>query len=224
MPENLERMKDFYAAIIFAVSLLAVTVVVLVFKYEQQRVYANVLKAESQAVHTRAETLELEVERRADIAKRSAEANLERARQAREMLEKARANNALTQKQMIDAMNAQLEREAEAREAAQRASAELIEQRDKLARAAVETRRELEKLQKIKVGAPTAEINRMRKLLKEREDEIARLKRRQKELEELYARAEAAQRRTELEIEERGGVVKLPKARRVVSPNMRSGM
>ncbi len=217
-------MKDFYAAIIFAVSLLAVTVVVLVFKYEQQRVYANVLKAESQAVHTRAETLELEVERRADIAKRSAEANLERARQAREMLEKARANNALTQKQMIDAMNAQLEREAEAREAAQRASAELIEQRDKLARAAVETRRELEKLQKIKVGAPTAEINRMRKLLKEREDEIARLKRRQKELEELYARAEAAQRRTELEIEERGGVVKLPKARRVVSPNMRSGM
>lgn len=216
-------MKDFYGAIIFAISLLAVTVVVLVFKYEQQRAYAHALKAESMAVHTRANTMELEVERRAVVAKKSVEANLERARQAREMLERAKANNAMTQKQIIAAMNSQLEREAEAREAAQRASVELIEQRDNLAKAAVETRKELERLQKIKVGSPTREINRMRKLLSEREAEIERLKKRQKELEELYAKAEAAQRNTEAAIVQKGGEITLHKSRRI-SPNIRSGM
>lgn len=217
-------MREFYAAIIFAVSLLAVTVVVLVFKYGQQHAYTKALEAESAAVHTRA-NIEMEAARRADAVRRSVEENLEKARQAREMLEKAKASSAMTQKQIIDAMNAQLEREAEAREAAQKASVELIEQRDELARAVGRTRAELQRLRDVKkdTPVPSLEITRLQKLLREREAEIERLKVRQAELERLHLQAVEAQKRTELEIEARGGKVTLAKSRRVISPNLRSG-
>lgn len=216
-------MKDFYAAIIFAVSLLAFTVVVLVFKYGQQRVYTRVLEAENEASQTRVSTIEMEAERRAVLAKQRAERNLVKARQAKEMLEKARAKNDMTQKQVIDAMNAQLEREAEARISAEKASVELIAQRDELAKAVGKTRKALEDLQGQKKSTSVTEIERMRKLLREREAEIERLKKRQAELEALRAIAFEAQKKTEEEIESRGGTVTLPWSRRVFSPNIRVG-
>jgi hypothetical protein len=57
----------------------------------------------------------------------------------------------------------------------------------------------------------------MQKLLKDREAEIERLKRRQAELEAMNARAREAQIQTEKEIEKRGGIVLLPRHKRIFS-------
>lgn len=219
-------MKDLNGSFIFAVCLLAFTALVFFFKYGQQRVHSSVLEMEKMASETAAMNLEKEVERRTQItaeAEKTAKKNIERAEQARRMLENARKESELSQKELLDSLNAQLEREAEARLAAENASKELATQRDLLSRAAEETRKSLEKLLAQKQNSNAAEIERMKKLLAEKEKEIEALKLRQAELEKMRAKAEDAQRKTETEILDRGGQISLPKNRRIISPNIRSG-
>ena len=60
-------------------------------------------------------------------------------------------------------------------------------------------------------------------LLREREAEIERLKKRQAELEFLRQQAYEAQRRTEMEIAARGGTISVPRAKLILSPNIRTG-
>ena len=115
-------MKDLQGTFIFAVCLLAFTVVVLIFKYGQERAQSQILKAENLATQNMALSVEMEAARKAQeadrlsrIAQQSAQKNLENARQAREMLERAKKQNSLGQKELIDKLNAQLEREADAR-------------------------------------------------------------------------------------------------------------
>ncbi|MFR6034493.1 MAG: hypothetical protein ACLUKN_15775 [Bacilli bacterium] len=85
-----------------------------------------------------------EADRLSRIAQQSAQKNLENARQAREMLERAKKQNSLGQKELIDKLNAQLEREADARLSAQKASEELSKQRDELRKAVESTKEALE--------------------------------------------------------------------------------
>lgn len=228
MPTNaiVRAMKDLNGSFIFAVCLLAFTALVFFFKYGEQRLHSSALEKERIASETVAINLEKEVERRIQIteeAEKVARKNMERAEQARKMLESARKESELSQKELLDSLNSQLEREAEARLAAENASKELAVQRDILSKTADETRKSLEKLQAQKQDSNAAEIKRMQKLLAEKEKEIEALKLRQAELERMRIQAEAAQRKTEAEIIDKGGQVSLPKHKRILSPNIRSG-
>lgn len=226
-----ERKKDLQGTFIFAVCLLAFTVVVLIFKYGQERAQSQILKAENLATQNMALSVEMEAARKAQeadrlsrIAQQSAQKNLENARQAREMLERAKKQNSLGQKELIDKLNAQLEREADARLSAQKASEELSKQRDELRKAVESTKEALEKLRAQKPADDSASrIAQMQQLLREREAEIERLKKRQAELEFLRKQAYEAQRRTEMEIAARSGTVSVPRAKLILSPNIRTG-
>jgi len=221
-------MKDLQGSLIFAICLLAFTAVVFFFKYGQERAQSQVLEVESAAAKNRALTMEKEISRRAEeaermgrIAQQSAVANYEKAKQAREMLAKAKSSTELSQKEIVDKLNAQLEREADARISAEKASVELAKQRDVLKKTVAETRQALEKLRAQKTNQDTAKISGMQKLLKEREDEIEALKKRQAELERIMRESRASQLATEREIENRGGLVLLPRHKRILSPNIR---
>ncbi len=224
-------MKDLQGTFIFAVCLLAFTVVVLIFKYGQERAQSRILKAENLATQNIALSVEMEAARKAQeadrlsrIAQQSAQKNLENVRKAREMLERAKSQNSLSQKELIDKLNAQLEREADARLSAQKASEELSKQRDELRKAVENTKEALEKLRAQKpVDDSASKIAQMQQLLREREAEIERLKKRQAELEFLRQQAYEAQRRTEMEISARGGTISVPRAKLILSPNIRTG-
>ncbi len=224
-------MKDLQGTFIFAVCLLAFTVVVLIFKYGQERAQSRILKAENLATQNIALSVEMEAARKAQeadrlsrIAQQSAQKNLENVRKAREMLERAKSQNSLSQKELIDKLNAQLEREADARLSAQKASEELSKQRDELRKAVENTKEALEKLRAQKpVDDSASKIAQMQQLLREREAEIERLKKRQAELEFLRQQAYEAQRRTEMEIAARGGTISVPRAKLILSPNIRTG-
>ncbi len=218
-------MKDLNGSFIFAVCLLAFTALVFFFKYGSERVQTNVLKAEVRASETTAMNLEREMSRHAEVGARAEEEarkNIEKANQAKKMLERARAESAMSKKELLDSLNAQLEREAEARLSAEKALAELAKQRDILRKTVENTRKSLEDLRAQKQAQSSEEIRKMKKLLKEKEAEIVRLKSRQSELEELRARAAEIQKMTEEEILERGGQVLLPRNKRILSPNIRS--
>ncbi len=218
-------MKDLQGTFIFAICLLAFTAVVFFFKYGQQRAQSRVLEAENLAAQNMALNIEkkaAEADRASRIARARAEENLKKAKEAREMLEKAKSQSALTQQQIVERLNAQLEREAEARISAQKASEELVVQRDLLSQSVAETKRALELLRAQRKSENAAEISRMRKLLKEREDEIAALRIKAAALEKLCRQAEEAQMRTEAEIESRGGVVTLSRNKRILPPSLRS--
>ena len=162
-----------------------------------------------------------EAERLSRIAQKSAESNMEKARIAREMLEKSKRTSALTQKEIVDKLNAQLEREADARLSAEKASAELAKQRDILTKAVAQTKSDLQKLKDLQGSvnnkSSSQRILAMQKLLKDREAEIERLKKRQAELEAMNALAREAQMQTEKEIEKHGGIVLLPRHKRIFS-------
>jgi hypothetical protein len=221
-------MKDFQGSLIFAMCLLALTAVVFFFKYGQERAETIRLEAETEIVQNKVYDIEkkanietAEAERLSRIAQKSAENNMEKARIAREMLEKSKRTSALTQKEIVAKLNAQLEREADARLSAEKASAELAKQRDILTKAVAQTKSDLQKLKdmqgSINDKSSSQRILAMQKLLKDREAEIERLKKRQAELEAMNARAREAQIQTEKEIEKRGGIVLLPRHKRIFS-------
>ena len=221
-------MKDFQGSLIFAMCLLALTAVVFFFKYGQDRAETIRLEAETEIVQNKVHDIEkkanletAEAERLSRIAQKSAESNMEKARIAREMLEKSKRTSALTQKEIVDKLNAQLEREADARLSAEKASAELAKQRDVLTKAVAQTKSDLQKLKDLQGSvndkSSSQRILAMQKLLKDREAEIERLKKRQAELEAMNALAREAQMQTEKEIEKRGGIVLLPRHKRIFS-------
>lgn len=222
-------LKDLQGTFIFAVCLLAFTAIVFFFKYGQERAQSRILVAENIATQNKVLNVEIESARRAReaerisrIAEESAKANIEKARQARDMLDKAKASSAVTQKEVVDRLNSQLEREADARIAAEKASAELAAQRDILRRAMTDTKESLEKLMEQKSKHSSSEILRMRNLLKDREREIEALKKRQAELERLRDEAIRAQLSTTREIESRGGVITVSRNKLIYSPAIRS--
>lgn len=63
-------MKDLQGTFIFAVCLLAFTVVVLIFKYGQERAQSQILKAENLATQNMALSVEMEAARKAQEADR----------------------------------------------------------------------------------------------------------------------------------------------------------
>ena len=70
------------------------------------------------------------------------------AQQAREMLEKSKRQSELTQMELVKNLNSQLEREADARIAAEKASKELQKQRDILKIAVEDAKSALDELKK----------------------------------------------------------------------------
>ena len=219
-------MKDIHGSLIFALCLLAFTVNVFILKYGQERAQSQILEEETKTAQTRAMTVERkadEAERKTRLAQEAAADNIRKAREAREMLERAKRTSSLTQKEIVSKLNAQLEREADARLSAEKAYAELLKQRDILDKTVAQTKSDLERLraQKSTRSESLDRLENMRKLLKSRESEIEALKLRQAELERLNAAALEAQSATEREIERRGGIVLLPHHKRILSPNVR---
>ena len=143
----------------------------------------------------KAERRAKEAERLSKIARQSAEENMRKAQQAREMLEKSKRQSELTQMELVKNLNSQLEREADARIAAEKASKELQKQRDILKIAVEDAKSALDELKKRGAEDGGAEIARMQDLLAQREAEIERLKKRQAELERLRMEAEESQRK-----------------------------
>lgn len=102
------KMKELQNTFILAICLLAFTTVVFFFKYGKERAQSKALEAENIASQTlvydmkkRAEQRAEEAERLSKIAKQSAEANMLKAKQAREMLEKSKRQSELTQKELV---------------------------------------------------------------------------------------------------------------------------
>ncbi len=222
------KMKELQNTFILAICLLAFTTVVFFFKYGKERAQSKALEAENIASQTlvydmkkRAEQRAEEAERLSKIAKQSAEANMLKVKQAREMLEKSKRQSELTQKELVKNLNAQLEREADARIAAENASKELQKQRDILRLAVSDAKSALDELKKKKQSSGDIEIARMQDLLAQREAEIERLKKRQSELERLRIEAEKSQRKTEEQLRSRGVVPTLPRSKLLLlSPNV----
>ena len=216
------KMKELQNTFILAICLLAFTTVVFFFKYGKERAQSKALEAENIASQTlvydmkkRAEQRAEEAERLSKIAKQSAEANMLKVKQAREMLEKSKRQSELTQKELVKNLNAQLEREADARIAAENASKELQKQRDILRLAVADAKSALDELKK------KLDIARKQDLLAQREAEIERLKKRQSELERLRIEAEESQRKTEEQLLSRGVVPTLPRSKLLLlSPNV----
>ena len=207
-------MKDLQGSLILALCLLAFTAVVFFFKYGQERAQSQMLEAETLAAQNQAMSVEKkasEVARLEQIARKKAAENLRKVKEAREMLERSKKTSALTQKEIVARLNSQLEREAEARLAAERASEELAKQRDILNRAVAQTKADLERLRSVKNSNENylSRIGELSELLKRREVEIEDLKKRQAELERMNAAARELQLSTEREIEKRGGIVLL---------------
>ena len=195
-------------------------------KYGQERVQSQILEAETKTAQTRAMTVERkadEAERKTRLAQETAADNIRKAQEAREMLERAKRTSSLTQKEIVSKLNAQLEREADARLSAEKAYAELLKQRDILDKTVAQTKSDLARLraQNSTRSDSLDRLENMRKLLESRESEIEALKLRQAELERLNAAALEAQAATEREIERRGGIVLLPHHKRILSPNVR---
>ena len=222
-------MRELQNTFIFAICLLAFTTVVFFFKYGRERAQSKVLEAENIASQTLVYDIEKkaairaeEAERLSAIARQSAAANIEKARRARDMLEKSKRQSELTQKELVKNLNAQLEREADARIAAQKASKELQKQRDILRIAVEDAKTAIDKLKQSRNDDDNAEIAKMQELLAEREAEIERLKKRQAELERLRIEAEEAQRKTEAALNARGLVPTVSRSKLLLSPNVPS--
>jgi hypothetical protein len=136
------------------------------------------------------------------------------------MLEQAKLKSEMSQKEIVASLNAQLEREADARIAAENASKELAIERDRLTKAVDETRKALSLLQSAKKTSDFSsnEIEKMRNALLAREAEIERLKERQAELERMHREAKEAQLRIESEMSQKNYNITIPKAKRLIFP------
>ena len=215
-------LKEFQSIFIFAVCLLAFTVVVFFVKYENERAQSQMLEKKSIESANMVVVIEKEAQeahRKSILANKRADESAKNAKAAREMFEQARIKNAMSQKEIVDSLNAQLEREADARIAAENASKELVVERDRLSKAVLETRNALSLLRKSKKSSSSlAEIEKMRKILSDREAEIERLKVRQAELERMHREAREAQMRIESEMSSKNYRITLPRHKRVIFP------
>ncbi len=195
-----------------------------------ERAQLKALEAENLASQELVMNMELRAKKRAEeaerlsrIARQSAVANAEKAKRAKEMLEKSKQQSELSQREIVKNLNIQLEREADARLAAEEASKELQKQRDILKTAVADAKAALDELKKRKVSTDSSAYLKMQSLLAEREAEIERLKLREAELERLRLAAEEAQRRTEEALAARGIMPSIPKNKLLISPAQRAG-
>ena len=220
--EYTHMLKEFQSIFIFAVCLLAFTVLVFFVKYENERAQTKLLQAKTIESANMVEVIEKEAKaahQRSILANKRAAESAQKAKAAREMLEQAKLKSEISQKEIVASMNAQLEREADARIAAENASKELALERDRLSKAVSESRQALSALRKSKQSSSAmAEIERMRKALNDREAEIEKLKLRQNELEILHKQAKEAQLRIENEMCSKNYRITIPKHKRLIFP------
>ena len=215
--------REFQSVVIFAICLLAFTGVVFFVKYENERAQTRVLEARSIENANKVVVIEKEVRaanQRSVQANRRAAENARKAAEARVMLEQARQKSKMTQNEIVAALNAQLEREADARISAEKASAELAKERDRLALAVEQTKTALRDFDAAgKSGKKfESEISRIKRALHDRESEIEQLKLRQAELEQLNREAREAQLRIESEMSAKHYKITLPKSKRLIFP------
>jgi len=211
--------------LIVAICLLAFVGGLFVLKYAVQKQETSQLEKKVENTEHYAKLNEEKVKELsvlAEDARQKAMSNLENAAIARKMLEKTIAEKELNQKQILDVLNAQLEREASARTAAEAASIELAKQRDILSKAVEEAKETITRLQSQKSDDSNLKrIDTYQELIKQKDAEIASLKKRQEELLILQRQAEESQKNLEKEITERGGTINIPKPMRLLSPNIR---
>ncbi len=223
-------LKEFQSVFIFAFCLLAFTVVVFFVKYENERAQSEHFEEQSIKSANKVEVIQKRAQeafkkaqeahaRRVQADKRAAESAKD-ATEARKMFNQAKVKSENSQKEIVATLNAQLEREADARIAAESASKELAIERDNLTKAVNETRKALALLQSRKspTGNVSAEIERMRGIISDREAEIEKLKLRQAELERMHREAKEAQMRIEKEMSAKNYKITIPKRKRLIFP------
>ncbi len=215
-------LREFQSVFIFAVCLLTFTGGVFFVKYENERAQTKALEAKTRESADKVAEIQkqarLAYERSVQANKRAAE-SARKAKEARQMFEQAALKKQMSQEQIVSTLNAQLEREADARIAAENSAKELAKERDNLAKSVEETRMALEQLNKsAKPNSAAGELSRIKALLSQREAEIERLKVRQSQLERLEREARQAQLRTEMQMRQNNYRITIPKSKRLIFP------
>ncbi len=216
-------LREFQSVFIFAVCLLTFTGGVFFVKYENERAQTKALEAKTRESADKVAEIQkqarLAYERSVQANKRAAE-SARKAKEARQMFEQAALKKQMSQEQIVSTLNAQLEREADARIAAENSAKELAKERDNLAKSVEETRMALEQLNKSAKpnSAAVGELSRIKALLSQREAEIERLKVRQSQLERLEREARQAQLRTEMQMRQNNYRITIPKSKRLIFP------
>lgn len=216
-------LREFQSVFIFAVCLLTFTGGVFFVKYENERAQTKALEAKTRESADKVAEIQkqarLAYERSVQANKRAAE-SARKAKEARQMFEQAALKKQMSQEQIVSTLNAQLEREADARIAAENSAKELAKERDNLAKSVEETRMALEQLNKSAKpnSASAGELSRIKALLSQREAEIERLKVRQSQLERLEREARQAQLRTEMQMRQNNYRITIPKSKRLIFP------
>lgn len=216
-------LREFQSVFIFAVCLLTFTGGVFFVKYENERAQTKALEAKTRESADKVAEIQkqarLAYERSVQANKRAAE-SARKAKEARQMFEQAALKRQMSQEQIVSSLNAQLEREADARIAAENSAKELAKERDNLAKSVEETRMALEQLNKSAKpnSAAAGELSRIKTLLSQREAEIERLKVRQSQLERLEREARQAQLRTEMQMRQNNYRITIPKSKRLIFP------
>ena len=216
-------LREFQSVFIFAVCLLTFTGGVFFVKYENERAQTKALEAKTRESADKVAEIQkqarLAYERSVQANKRAAE-SARKAKEARQMFEQAALKRQMSQEQIVSSLNAQLEREADARIAAENSAKELAKERDNLAKSVEETRMALEQLNKSAKpnSAAAGELSRIKALLSQREAEIERLKVRQNQLERLEQEARQAQLITEMQMRQNNYRITIPKSKRLIFP------
>ena len=216
-------LREFQSVFIFAVCLLTFTGGVFFVKYENERAQTKALEAKTRESADKVAEIQkqarLAYERSVQANKRAAE-SARKAKEARQMFEQAALKKQMSQEQIVSTLNAQLEREADARIAAENSAKELAKERDNLAKSVEETRMALEQLNKSAKpnSAAAGELSRIKTLLSQREAEIERLKVRQSQLERLEREARQAQLRPEMQMRQNNYRITIPKSKRLIFP------
>lgn len=216
-------LREFQSVFIFAVCLLTFTGGVFFVKYENERAQTKALEAKTRESADKVAEIQkqarLAYERSVQANKRAAE-SARKAKEARQMFEQAALKKQMSQEQIVSTLNAQLEREADARIAAENSAKELAKERDNLAKSVEETRMALEQLNRSAKpnSAAAGELSRIKTLLSQREAEIERLKVRQSQLERLEREARQAQLRTEMQMRQNNYRITIPKSKRLIFP------
>ena len=223
-------MKNLQGALILLACLFAFAAVVFFFKYNELRSQAKLLETNNLASQGEAIGAKIEADQKSGEAsgmERLAAENAKKAKEAQEMLARFKAGSEEEKQKLLEALNAQLSREADARLAAEKANAELAAQRDALEKAVAETRAALEELEN-KKSAPgkkaelsaddKRKVSKMQEDLKAREAQIEEMRKRAETLEAQRAAAESRQIVIEREIEKHGGKLAMPRYKRITTP------
>ena len=219
-------MNNLQKNFIIAMCLIAFVCCIFAVKYARQKTETISLAERVENQESLAKMQQLKTQQLKDVAERArikALNDLKKAEQARKMLEKTKAQSEKNQQKLLADLNAQLEREANARSSAESASIELARQKEALQKAVGEARQTIAKLQQSTSGKNNTDklLDFYKNLIREKDAEIADLRQKQLELDQLKKNAEAAQISTEKEILSKGGTITLPKSRRLLSPNFR---